>query len=120
MPICGTCNAQWKKWNWIAALSWVPGLLFWMLGVTVGGDVGGVIVLFGLLAVLGALITTLVMRSSRIVVANKIDATHSWLGKIHPTALQFLFQMPTATAPAYVASQGYPQAGYGAPAYPRA
>jgi hypothetical protein len=118
LPICGACNAQWKKWNWFAGLSWVPGFLFFMLGSAIGDSVGGALASLGFLGMFVALIVTLFLRSRKVVAATKIDASHSWLDKIHPTALQLFFQ-PQAAAPAYAQQQAYPQQGYAQQGYPQ-
>jgi len=110
LPICGTCNAEWKKWNLIAWVSWLPGVLLFMMGSAIGDQAGGFIVMFGMLALLAGLITALMLRLRHVVVVNKIDATSSWMTRIHPTALQVIFQ-PAAAAYA-AAPQGM---AYGAP-----
>jgi hypothetical protein len=97
LPICGACNAQWKKWNLIAWASWLPGVLLFMLGSAIGDDVGGIILLFGMLALFAGLITALVLRLRHVVAVTKIDAASSWMTRIHPTALQVIFQ-PAAAA----------------------
>jgi hypothetical protein len=83
LPLCHACNSQWKKWNLIAGLSWLPGLLLVVLGgVCSGADLeglGAALLVIGSLALLGALITALVMRGRRMITATKIDKTHTWL-----------------------------------------
>jgi hypothetical protein len=94
LPICRSCHAQWKKWNLIAGVSWLPFLLFMFLGIAIGDSAGGALATLGFLGMLVALMVTLILRMKYIVGVKKIDATHSWLIKIHPAALQ-------AIAPAY-------------------
>jgi hypothetical protein len=108
LPICQTCHGQWKKWNLIAGLTWVPFLLIMFAGFGLE-DVGPVLALVGFVGMLVALITTLIIRMKYIVVAKKIDKTHSWLGKIHPQALEVIVTPhapPTQPAPyAYAPAQ---------------
>ncbi len=95
LPLCRGCHAQWKKWNLIAGLTWLPFLLFMFMGMAIGDAIGGGIATIGFLGMITTLIVTLILRLKYIVVAKKIDGTHSWLTKIHPAALQ------TILTPAY-------------------
>lgn len=105
LPLCAACHSQWKKWNIISALSWIPGLVFMFLGIAVGDDIGGILAAFGFFAMFIGLIVTLIIRLKYVVAVNKIDATHSWMTKINPTALQFILNPQAAAA----APAGYPQ-----------
>lgn len=110
LPLCPPCNGVWKKWNLIAGLAWLPTLLIFFLGIALSAadsDAGPIVLMIGIFAFLGVLITTLVLRNKHIVTAVKIDKTHSWLRGIHQNALAML----TGSAPAY-APQAVP---YGAP-----
>jgi hypothetical protein len=88
LPICRSCHSNWKKWNLIAGVTWLPFLLFMFLGIAIGDEIGAALSGLGLLGCFAALIVTLILRVKHIVVAKKIDGTHSWLTKIHPAALQ--------------------------------
>jgi hypothetical protein len=107
LPLCPTCHGQWKKWNLIAGLAWVPFLLIMFAGFAGGQDLGPILILLGFFGMFVVLFTTLILRIKHIVVAKKIDKTHSWLGKIHPAALQVIVMPhgpPTQQSPyAYAA-----------------
>jgi hypothetical protein len=119
VPLCEQHRASWKKWNLIAGLSCLPGVLLCVLGLALTGessDAGAGLFIVGLLSFLVGLIGTLIVRSRMIVMPTKIDKTHSWLRGVHPTVLQFVSapQMPQAYAP-----QGYASQPQGYPGYPR-
>lgn len=92
VPLCEQHRADWKKWNVIAGLSWVPGVLFWILGGAIGGDVGAIMLLVGTLVFFVGLIGALIVRSFKIVMPSKIDKTHSWLRGVHPNVLAAVSQ----------------------------
>jgi hypothetical protein len=100
LPICNACNANWKKWNLIAGVSWIPGLLLIFMGLAIGDNAGALFTLMGLLGLFVGLITTLVLRLKHIVAATKIDGNSTWLTRIHPVALNAILNPGTA-APAY-------------------
>jgi hypothetical protein len=114
LPLCNGHLAEWKKWNLIAWLATVPTIVaFCVLMAVVGGmdgDAGPIVFFGGIVLVLAELITVLVIRSKKIVMATKIDKTHSWLSGVHPTVLQFV---ASPQAP-----QGYGQPQYGQPQVP--
>lgn len=112
LPLCHACHAQWKKWNLIAGVSWLPGFLIVILGIAVGDDVGGAIAGLGFLPMLVVPIVMLILRLKRIVAVSKIDGTHSWLTKIHGGALQVIMNPAGAMAPAMPQAYGYPQPPY--------
>jgi hypothetical protein len=110
IPLCEQHRAEWKKWNIIAGLSWIPGAILWMLGAVVAGvsgDVGAVLLLLGIPVFFVGLITCLILRSRKIVMPTKIDNMQSWLRGVHPTVLQFV-----ANPQAYAAPQPVPQVPY--------
>ena len=111
LPLCTACHAQWKKWNWIAGLSWLPFFFLMFLGIAIGDSAGGGIATIGMLGMFAALIVTLILRLKHIVAVTKIDATHSWMTKINPTALQTIMnpQAAMAQAPMQVQQYGYQQ-----------
>ena len=119
LPLCQRCNGEWKKWNLLLALSWLPGSLLMILGgICSSADleaVGSAILIVGSLAFLGALVTALIMRSRRTITATKIDKTHTWLRGVAPYAMQAVVA-PQAPYP----SPGYPQQGYPQAPYPQA
>jgi hypothetical protein len=87
VPLCEQHKAEWKKWNVIAGVSWIPGVLLWILGGAVGGDVGAIMLLLGTVVFFVGLLGALIVRSRMIVMPTKIDKTHSWLRGVHPTVL---------------------------------
>jgi hypothetical protein len=111
LPLCTGCHGSWKKWNIIAGVSWIPGLLIMFLGMAVGDDIGGAMAGLGFLAMLVGLIVTLIIRLKYVVAVSKIDSTHSWMTKLNPTALQFILNPQAAMAQA-PAGYGQPQQGY--------
>ena len=88
LPICTPCHSTWKKWNLYAFLGSLPGIALVMLGAVIGDDVGGGMCGFGMLVFLGGLITALVIRMRHVVIASKIDKTHTWLTRLHPEAMR--------------------------------
>jgi hypothetical protein len=111
MPLCQQHLAEWKKWNLIAGLSWIPGVILWVLGAGIAGasgDVGAVLLLLGIPLFFVGLITCLIIRSRKIVMPTKIDNTHSWLRGVHPVVLQ---AVATPQAQGYPVPQA-PYAGY--------
>lgn len=112
IPLCQQHLAEWKKWNLIAWLSWLPGVFLFVLGAVVGAassDAGAVIALIGFPVFFVGLFAALIIRSRKIVMTTKIDKTHSWLRGVHPNVLQAV-AMPQQQQP-YAA----PAAGYAAP-----
>ena len=112
VPVCQEHQAAWKKWNLIAGLSWIPGVLFWAIGAAVGDDVGAVLLLVGTVVFFAGLFAALIVRSRKIVMPRKIDKTHTWLRGVHPTVLDAV-AMPQPDPRAYAMAQP-PQAPYGA------
>ena len=116
VPLCAEHQAAWQKWNVIAGLSWLPGIVLCVIGGLVGDASAGaaaVLFLLGTLSLLVGLITALAIRSRKIVFPSKIDKTHSWLRGVHPSVLQAINspQMPQGYAmqqQPYAAPQGYP------------
>jgi hypothetical protein len=112
LPLCHACNGQWKKWNLIAGLSWLPGLLLVLLGAVCSGagadleGLGAALLVIGALALLGGLITALVMRGRRMITATKIDKTHTWMKGV---------ALPAQQA---IVDGGYPQPQPPGAAYP--
>jgi hypothetical protein len=123
LPLCQACNGQWKKWNIIAGVSWLPGAGLWLLGgiLSAAGadDASGVVFLLGTVVLLVGLITALILRGKKIILPTKIDKTHSWLRGVHPTALQAVTAPPPAYPQQPMFAQGYypPQGQPGQP-YP--
>lgn len=103
LPICNACNATWKKWNLIAGVSWIPGLLLMFLGMAISDDAGGMLALVGTLGLLVGLVVALVMRLKYVVAATKIDKESTWLTRIHPVAIQMIMnpQQPPQQPYAY-------------------
>jgi hypothetical protein len=89
VPLCEQHRADWRKWNVIAGLSWIPGVLFWILGAALAdqGAIGGVLLLLGTIFFFVGLIGALIVRSRIIVMPTKIDKTHSWLRGVHANVL---------------------------------
>ncbi len=116
LPLCHSCNAQWKKWNLFLGLSWLPGLLLILLGaVCTGAGVDGAaaaLYVIGSLVFLGALITAIVIRSRKMIMATKIDKTYTWLRGVALPAQQAVVAPQQPYAP-----QGYPQQSYGQAPY---
>jgi hypothetical protein len=115
IPLCEQHRATWVKWNWFAGLSWLPGLFLCVLGggvSAVSDDLGGVMIVLGTITLLVGLIVGLVVRSFKIVMTTKIDATQSWLRGVHPSVLQAV-SSGGAVAPGYA-----PAPAYGAPQQP--
>jgi hypothetical protein len=115
VPLCQEHLADWKKWNLIAGLSWIPGVLLWVIGAAVAdaaGGLGGVLLLLGTLVFFVGLIGTLIVRSRKIVMPSKIDKTYSWLRGVHPTVLAAVATPPATNPGAYPMPQaqyaGYP------------
>ena len=96
LPICAPCNAQWKKWNLIVGVSWLPGFLFLFLGPAIFQS--GAMALVGFLMLFGGLVTALVMRRPHILDVTKIDAESTWIVRLHPSAQTAL--VTPATLPA--------------------
>ena len=127
LPLCTPCNATWKKWTIILALSWIPGLLVLFLGLGLGSiddGLGAAVTMVGLLVMVVGLVVAAVLRNRRTIWAGKIDKTHTWLRGVHAVATQALVQgpapqqgyAPAGYAPQAMAPQGYPQpGGYGYP-----
>jgi hypothetical protein len=116
IPLCEGHRAAWKKWNLIAGLSSIPGILLLVVGGAVMGadsDTGSVIFMIGMAVLLVALIGSLIIRGRRVVMPTKIDKTHSWLSGVHPTVLQFVASPPPP--PGYPMQEPY---GQGQPRYP--
>lgn len=113
VPLCDAHLAEWKKWNLIAGLSWLPGIVLSVLGGAIGDDVGAVILMIGFFLFFVGLIGALIVRSRKIVMPTKIDKTHSWLRGVHPSVLQAV-SSPQAAYGAPPSPMGAP---YGAPAY---
>jgi hypothetical protein len=93
IPLCEQHLASWKKWNLIAALSAIPGILLLVVGGAVMGsdsDAGSVVFLLGMAVLLIGLIGGLIVRGRKVVMPTKIDKTHSWLSGVHPSVLQFV------------------------------
>ncbi|HEY5076186.1 MAG TPA: hypothetical protein VIJ48_01660 [Acidimicrobiia bacterium] len=90
IPLCEEHRAAWKKWNLIAGLSCLPGVVLWVLAGIVGMDSDAGVGLFfvGLVAFFVGLIGTLIARARKVVMPTKIDKTHSWLRGVHPAVLQ--------------------------------
>jgi hypothetical protein len=91
VPLCQEHGATWKTWNLIAGVSWIPGVLFLVLGAMLSdGDsgVGPGLIIAGTLLFLVGLFTALILRSRKIVNATRIDKTYSWLRGVHPSVLQ--------------------------------
>lgn len=112
VPLCEEHRATWKTWNLIAGVSWIPGVLFWILGAMLADSdsgVGAVLLLVGTLLFFVGLFTALILRSRKIVTATRIDKVQTWLRGVHPVVLQ---SVASQGAPAYVAVQqpypGYP------------
>jgi hypothetical protein len=129
IPLCEPHRAEWKKWNLVAGLSLIPGLLVWGIvtaAVGLDSDAGGVVFFGGMILFIVELLVVLLLRAKKIVMATKIDKTHSWLRGIHPSVLQFVgnpqapaygpppqqyAQQPYGQAP----QQPYPPQGWGGP-----
>jgi hypothetical protein len=116
VPLCAEHQAAWKKWNLLAGLSWLPGVVLWVLGGIVADSdagIGAVFFLLGTLVFFVGLITALVIRGRRIVFPAKIDKTHSWLRGVHANVLQ------AVSSPQVPQGYGVPQQPYpGAQPYP--
>jgi hypothetical protein len=109
VPLCEAHRADWKKWNLLAGVSWIPGVLLWIIGAALGGSAGGVMAVLGTAVFFVGLIGALILRSRKIVMPTKIDKTHSWLRGVAPVVLQ------TVASPQQHAPQAYAQpshAGY--------
>jgi hypothetical protein len=95
LPLCSRCHEQWRKWNRIVWLVWMPGIVLTLLGVAslsaAPGDFGLYVLLVGLaLAGAGLVggIVALVLRQKRIVYAARVNDSHSWLHGVHESAMQ--------------------------------
>ena len=95
LPICSSCDGQWKKWNLIVGVSWLPGFLFTFLGPAVFQS--GAMALVGMLMLIGGLVTASILRRKHNLDVDKIDTSHSWIVRVHPSA-QSAFVNP-ATLP---------------------
>ncbi len=108
VPLCEEHRATWKTWNLIAGVSWIPGVLFWILGAMVAdsdGGIGAALLLVGTLLFFVGLFTALILRSRKIVTATRIDKVQTWLRGVHPVVLQ---SVSSQGAPAYATVQPYP------------
>jgi hypothetical protein len=131
IPVCQPCHSQWKKWNLFLGLSFVPLILFWVIGFAVaaavddGAGIAGIMFTVGILAFIAFFIVAIILRNKKAVSARRIDATYSWLVGVHPTALQAIMTgaMPQPAYPQQPMSQGYPQQqqqqGYPQQGYPQ-
>ncbi len=81
VPLCEPCNAEWKKWNLFAWLAILPGL--GLLGTSALLEDPGILATVSFVVMLVALVTVLVLRKRRVVVATKIDKTHTWMTGLH-------------------------------------
>ena len=100
LPICASCDGQWKKWNLIVGVSWLPGFLFTFLGPAVFQS--GAMALVGMLMLVGGLVTASILRRKHNLDVSKIDATHSWIVRVHPAAQSAMTTpetLPTGAAP---------------------
>jgi hypothetical protein len=100
LPICGACNSQWKKWNVIVGVSWLPGFLFTFLGPALFQS--GAMALVGMLMLVGGLVTASILRRKHNLDVTKIDATHTWIVRVHPAAQTAAIgpeTLPTGAAP---------------------
>jgi hypothetical protein len=93
LPICNTCNSRWRKWNAFVWLSWVPTVL--LLGVTAGvsavdteGTATGAVGALALVVLPVVWIVAMVLRRGARVGVRRIDATHSWLVRVHADAMR--------------------------------
>ncbi len=109
LPVCNACNATWKKWNVIAGVSSIPGLLIMLMGLAIGDDDGGMIALVGAGVLLVALVIALVMRLKYVVGARKIDQDRTWLTRIHPTALDMIMRPVGRSQKSPAGQYGYAQ-----------
>jgi hypothetical protein len=115
VPLCEQHRAEWKKWNLIAGLSWLPGVLMWVVGFVLasgGGSAaaaGGMFLLLGTLVFFVGLFTALILRNRKTVMPSKIDRTHTWLRGVHPMVLQAVAmpQVPQGYAPVQAPYGGY-------------
>lgn len=106
LPICASCDGQWKKWNLIVGVSWLPGFLFTFLGPAVFQS--GAMAFVGMLMLFGGLVTAMVMRRKHTLDVTKIDASHSWIVRVHPsaqTALVTPATLPTGSSPPFAYAQ---------------
>jgi hypothetical protein len=122
VPVCDQHQAEWKKWNLIAGLSWLPGALLWVVGALVSGadgGVGAILLLLGTVVFLVGLFTALILRNRKIVMPSRIDKTHSWLRGVHANVLHAVASgqgAPAPQPPQGYGVQGQPYAPY--PGYP--
>jgi hypothetical protein len=91
LPVCSACNREWKKWNLILALSWIPGALFFVVATALTAmdfvpdarpaaeEAATLFFVLGLVVFLGLLFTAAILRQRRVVQASKIDKTYTWL-----------------------------------------
>jgi hypothetical protein len=108
VPLCEAHRVEWKKWNLLAGLSWIPGVLLLIAGGAVGtvsADAAAVLALLGAVVLFVGLIGALILRSRKIVMPTRIDKTHSWLRGVSPVVLQ-------AVASPQLAPQAYAQASH--------
>jgi hypothetical protein len=121
LPLCSPCNAQWKKFNLILGLSWIPGALFFVLaGVLAGADVveedvTAILFLVGLVVFLGGLITAAVLRARKVVQATKIDKESTWMKGIALGAREAILGQQQQYQ--QYQQQPYQWQGQGAPGY---
>jgi hypothetical protein len=86
LPLCQPCTAQWKRWNLFAWLAAIPGMLLAAIGAAMSD--GGLVIAIGVVAMLIPLVTVLVLRKRHVVIASKIDKTHTWLTGLHAEAMR--------------------------------
>jgi hypothetical protein len=105
LPLCAACNGEWRKWNIISALSWIPGLLLIFVGVACASadldSLGGVLGVVGCLVLLVGLLTALILRRRRLIRATKIDKTHTWLRGVALSAQHGIVSVSAGAAGSY-------------------
>ena len=91
VPLCQPCDREWKNGNRNLALSFIPGVATFLLGVALCmaelEDVGGPLIALSVLLLIAApLIVQLAYRKKRTIWVRRIDDRAAWLMGVHPLA----------------------------------
>ena len=92
VPLCAPCDAEWKKSNRNLALSFLPGVVLFLLGVVLAvadlGDVGGPIILLGVITLIFTpIIVQFSYRKKRTLSTRRIDDRYVVITGLHPLAI---------------------------------
>jgi hypothetical protein len=118
VPLCGACDAAWRKANMTLFLSFLPGVAMFILGIVLLAadvDAGGALLGFGILVgIFAPIVVQFAHRRGKTIWAKKIDDRFAWLVGMHPAAIDAACQQSAAM----MGQMGMPQPMAMMPAQP--